>query len=844
MKKEKYVVGTLKVFAAVRCGLEAAQESLAPLCVILLLCGSALGQDHTIRTVVDNPPEKSVPLTQTAGIAADSAALSLAGSLAQIASAGGWDTSLTLVNLGTAMGEAQLSFYANNGSALSLPYTFPQQPALGTTLGSTIDQNLNANALLVLDTTGPISQALAVGSAQLLTSGNIGGFGIFTYTPSGQAAVVPLEARNASSYVLAFDNTGDLVTGLAIANLGSGQASVGIVIRDDTGKQIGTGTIILPPQGHSYFLLTDSTLGFPITAGRRGTVEFDTPQGGQISVLGLRANGNALTSLPVLANVGTTGGTMAHVASGGGWQTLFTLVNSGATSANVTLSFFADDGNMLSLPLSFPQTGTMATESSVSQAIPPGATLVIVTQGQISAKVVTGSAQLSTTGNVSGFAIFQSGGQEAVVPLEVGSANAYTLAFDNTGSLVTGIALANGSGQAAVVPATLRDSTGATLAATTINLQPSGHSSQILTDLFPQAANIRGTLEFDTPAGGQIGALGIRATHTAFTTIPVMTTPGNLVAERELAQTGLAIGLASTVLQSQLAILDTALADDTSCIALNGGGSVLAVPTRGTVTVYYGADCTKPYLIANPNANLVTSGVYGINISETATYYGLNGTSIGTLTLNETALDNSGAINVFGLGVFTPASGAQTPVQLGLYCEFASTTATTGLCAGGIAQDFPALGLAIGAVTPLTLTLSAPPSLLKVGGASTGGVTFTGGGTAFTGPIGSLKLTNPFPAALVLQGGTRYASTTSSGSAAAFSLFPPTPTSWMLTDAAHDQQLQISVVSNTIRNLTLTITQTSTGATLATGALDQSGSGTITYSDGTVAVITNWTLAD
>jgi hypothetical protein len=129
-------------------------------------------------------------------------------------------------------------------------------------------------------------------------------------------------------------------------------------------------------------------------------------------------------------------------------------------------------------------------------------------------------------------------------------------------------------------------------------------------------------------------------------------------------------------------------------------------------------------------------------------------------------------------------------------------------------------------------------------GNPTGALTFTGGGTAVSGPIGSLKLTNPEPTTLAIEGGTSYASTTASGSAGAFSLFPPTPTSWMLTDSAHDQQLQISVASNTIRNLTLTITRTTTGATLATGALDQSGTGTITYSDGSVAVITNWTLAD
>jgi hypothetical protein len=160
------VVRTLKLFAVVRCDLRAlAQELLAALHVMLLLCAYGLGQDHTIHAVVDNPLVKSARLTPKNGLAVDCATLSLAGSLTQIASAGGWDTSLTLVNLGTAAGQARLSFYANNWNALSLPYTFPQQPALGTTLGSTINENLNANAVPVLDTTGPINQAVATGSS-------------------------------------------------------------------------------------------------------------------------------------------------------------------------------------------------------------------------------------------------------------------------------------------------------------------------------------------------------------------------------------------------------------------------------------------------------------------------------------------------------------------------------------------------------------------------------------------------------------------------------------------------------------------------------------------------------
>ncbi|MGA2436286.1 MAG: BACON domain-containing carbohydrate-binding protein, partial [Bryobacteraceae bacterium] len=455
--------------------------------------------------------------------------LILAGSMPQIASGGGWDTSLTLVNNnGQGVGELSLNFYANDGSQLLIPFTFPQQPTQGTILGATFLQYpFNAYATLVLDTTGPTSQPTVTGSCELF-GGGIGAFAIFKYTPSGQEAVVPLETRNASSYLLAFDNTGQIDTGLAIANLATAAANVNVIIRDDTGAQIGTGTINLAAQGHNSFMLTDTTQGFPVTADKRGTVEFDTPQGGQISVLGLRANGAALTSLPVLANVGTTGGTMAHVASGGGWQTIFTLVNTGTASANATLNFFDDNGAALLLPLDFPQTGAAFTESSVTQAIPAGAILMIVTQGQNSGNSVTGSAQLTTNGNVSGFAIFQNtaAGQEAVVPLQTNYYGAYVLAFDNTNGLATGVAIANMAAQAADVSVVIRDDTGTQIGTGTISLAAQGHTSFMLTDAsqgFPVTAGIRGTVEFDAPSADQIAVLGIRATPAgAFTTIPAM----------------------------------------------------------------------------------------------------------------------------------------------------------------------------------------------------------------------------------------------------------------------------------------------------------------------------------
>ena len=226
--------------------------------------------------------------------------------------------------------------------------------------------------------------------------------------------------------------------------------------------------------------------------------------------------------------MGVGGGSIAHLASGGdGWQTTFVLVNTGTTAAPTTLSFLADQtGIAQPLPLTFPQ-GNIAdmTASSVTQTLAPGATLIIVSTG--APDLITGSAQLTTTGHVSGFVIFRHNDQEAVVPMESRNANAYVLAFDNTNSTATGIAVnsVSTSGQVSI-PVVVRDDTGTQIAADLITMAPNGHYAFTLgTDRYPATATIRGTIEFDKPGNAQIGALGIRiptgAAHT-FTTLPAL----------------------------------------------------------------------------------------------------------------------------------------------------------------------------------------------------------------------------------------------------------------------------------------------------------------------------------
>ena len=455
--------------------------------------------------------------------------LNFIGSMPHLAAEENWTTTFTLVNKGSTPTQARLSLFGDAGGELTLPLVLPQQSAvLGPLLATSIEPAISANASLIVNSAGPQTPPVETGSAQLAAAGPVDGFAIFHLIPGAQEAVVPLETRSANSYLLAYDNTGGVVLGIALANVSAQAANIGVVIRDDSGSQIGTATLAMPANSHTSFVL--STL-YPVTTDKRGTIQFNTPAGGQISVLGIRTtplgNSKTLTTIPALANTGSSGGSIAHIAVSNGWQTTFVLVNAAEVPSAATLKFFDDAGNPLPLSISYPQLGGgAATVSSVNPTLGAGAMLMIVANGPLANPVQIGSAQLTTTGNVSGFVIFRynPNGQEAVVPLENRNAPAYILAFDNTAGTATGVALNSASAQAANVAVTIRDDAGTKLLTDMLNLAANGHLSFTLgTDKYPATTNIRGTIEFDAPPGAQIGALGIRipVAHT-FTTLPAL----------------------------------------------------------------------------------------------------------------------------------------------------------------------------------------------------------------------------------------------------------------------------------------------------------------------------------
>jgi hypothetical protein len=222
--------------------------------------------------------------------------------MAHLASAGYWKTTITLINTGTVAAQARLNFFDDNGNPLLLSLYFPQSSSVGPLLASTLDRTVNAGAALVIETTGPDSAPTQVGWAQLVTNGTVGGFAVFRQAigSSSQEAVVPLENRNASGYVLFFDNTNGSATGVALANTSTQALNTVVTIRDDTGAVIITETITLPASGHTSFDLASRYAS--LTAQRRGTLEFRTPSGGQISVLGLKFNATgAFSTTPAVA---------------------------------------------------------------------------------------------------------------------------------------------------------------------------------------------------------------------------------------------------------------------------------------------------------------------------------------------------------------------------------------------------------------------------------------------------------------------------------------------------------------------------------------------------------------
>src|ERR1022692_3024861 len=166
------------------------------------------------------------------------------GVLSHIAAGGGWTTVITLINTSLVAVPVTVALHCDDGSALTLPVTTTQQGVSQKTTTSSVSATINPNATLLISTGDQIAST-AVGWADVLSTGSLGGYAIFRSTPqtgSPSEGTVPLQSQFPPAVTLPYDTAG-FVMGVALANMSAAFASVTVTMWDDSGNQLGTQAI-------------------------------------------------------------------------------------------------------------------------------------------------------------------------------------------------------------------------------------------------------------------------------------------------------------------------------------------------------------------------------------------------------------------------------------------------------------------------------------------------------------------------------------------------------------------------------------------------------------------------
>jgi hypothetical protein len=233
-------------------------------------------------------------------ISLDATPTVISSSASQIASGGGWKTTLSIVNVSFTQNPIRVAFRGDDGRTLTLPLTVTQQGIPQAVTAAVVERTMEPGATLLIESEAPPSSATLVGWAEVISSGPVSGYAIFRQRgQDGRDAegTAPVESGRTSGLILPFDNTGGFVSGAALVNLTNEPVIVNATIRDDNGAQSGLQAVALPAMGHTSFAVPER---FSVTGSKRGTIEFRNTAGGAITGLGLRFSGSSFTSIPVI----------------------------------------------------------------------------------------------------------------------------------------------------------------------------------------------------------------------------------------------------------------------------------------------------------------------------------------------------------------------------------------------------------------------------------------------------------------------------------------------------------------------------------------------------------------
>jgi hypothetical protein len=275
----------------------------------------------------------------------------------QIADGGGWKSTLVLTNTTAAAAVASLAFYKDTteGNTETWTPTFLEG-------GSTADIPLLPGSTTFLHTPGTAS-TLTQGWAQVAATSGVVAYVIYTNTANGRASDATAPAVSPTGRILVpFDNTGGLVTAIAVVNPNTTAETISVNFRTSQGVSQGS-LPSLPANGQLAFVMPTQ---FPGTADQAGLAEFYVSSG-TLSIIALRANPTGgLTSAPVYfetgppvisAGTGSSGGGSGGVPAGDITVAGFNITQT-TTSVGVSNSVGGDIGAYTLSAWNAPYSGT------------------------------------------------------------------------------------------------------------------------------------------------------------------------------------------------------------------------------------------------------------------------------------------------------------------------------------------------------------------------------------------------------------------------------------------------------------------------------------------------------
>jgi hypothetical protein len=221
---------------------------------------------------------------------------SVAGTFAQIAYGGSWQTTFTLINVDSIdLASVTLNFFGDTGSPLNVPvqgfgstssytFTIPPSGATNVVLSSTDSTTIQGWASMTV-VSGTVR---GQGSFRfLLANGQLSEAVVPLSTSGSAACIIPFPPSSNPVILLPFDNTGGYNSSIAIANLTNAQISIPIEFDDQSNHQLKTDTIVLPAMGHTALTLATS---YPQQLpGTKGIIRIQQSTS-NITVLGLLSN--------------------------------------------------------------------------------------------------------------------------------------------------------------------------------------------------------------------------------------------------------------------------------------------------------------------------------------------------------------------------------------------------------------------------------------------------------------------------------------------------------------------------------------------------------------------------